>query len=99
MTGFACHTGNQAIITSNNLIIKSLILPAAVLFSVLLTSCSKYQINMLSSTNAVKDEQTGVFNVENDSVKISYSFYGKNAPVSIQVFNKSDKPLYIDWQS
>jgi hypothetical protein len=78
---------------------KNLLLPAVVLFSVLLASCSKYQINMVSSTNAVKDAQTGVFNVENDSVKISYSFYGNNAPVSIQVFNKSDKPLYIDWQS
>jgi len=78
---------------------KNLILPAVVLFSVLLASCSKYQINTLSSTNAVKDEQTGVFNVENDSVKVSYSFYGKNAPVSIKVYNKSDKPLYIDWQS
>jgi hypothetical protein len=78
---------------------KKLLLPAAVLFSTWLVSCSKYQINMLSSTNAVKDEQTGVFKVENDSVKIFYSFYGKNAPVSIQVFNKSNKPLYIDWQS
>jgi len=78
---------------------KSLHLPAAVLLSVLLASCSKYQVNMLSSTNAVKDEQTGVFNVENDSLKISYSFYGENAPVGIQVYNKSNKPIYIDWQS
>jgi len=78
---------------------KNLLLPAVVLFSVILASCSKYQINMLSSTNAVKNEKTGVFNVENDSVKISYSFYGNNAPISIQVFNKLEKPLYIDWHS
>lgn len=36
--------------------------------------------------------------MENDSVKISYSFYGVNAPVEIQVYNKLNKPLYIDWQ-
>lgn len=78
---------------------KKLLLPATILVSVLFASCSKYQVNMLSSTNAVKNEQTGEFNVENDSVKISYSFYGQNAPVGIQVYNKSNKPLYIDWQS
>jgi len=100
MAGLVCHTINQAIYYLQPLrAMKNLLLPAVVLFSVMLASCSRYQINMLSSTNAVKDEQTGVFNVENDSVKISYSFYGKNAPVSIKVFNKSDKPLYIDWQS
>jgi hypothetical protein len=63
-----------------------------------LVSCSKYQVNVLSSTNTTKDDKTGVFNFENDSVKITYSFYGNNAPVSIQVFNKLDKPLYVDWQ-
>lgn len=71
---------------------------SAVILSFVLTSCSKYQINMLSSTNTVKDEQTGNFDMVNDSVKISYSFYGVNAPVKIQVYNKMDKPLYVDWQ-
>lgn len=99
MTGFARHNIIKLTLTLNRLAMKNLLLPAVVLFSVLLASCSKYQINMLSSNNAVKDEKTGVFNVENDSVKISYSFYGNNAPVSIQVFNKLDKPLYIDWHS
>ncbi len=64
----------------------------------MLASCSTYQVNVLSSTNTIKDDKTGVFNFENDSVKITYSFYGNNAPVSIQVFNKLDKPLYVDWQ-
>lgn len=35
---------------------------------------------------------------ENDSVSISYSFNGLNAPINITVFNKMNKPLYIDWQ-
>jgi hypothetical protein len=77
---------------------KKFILPAIMVFAGMLASCSKYQISMLSSTNSVKDEKTGVFNFENDSVKISYAFYGPEAPVNIQVLNKLDKPLYIDWQ-
>jgi len=72
--------------------------PALALVACVLVSCSTYQVNVLSSTNTTKDDKTGVFNFENDSVKITYSFYGNNAPVSIQVFNKLDKPLYIDWQ-
>ncbi|GGH09509.1 hypothetical protein [Mucilaginibacter phyllosphaerae] len=63
-----------------------------------LTSCSRYQLNVLSSTNTSKNEQSGNFEFQNDSVRISYSFYGTNAPVSINVYNKLEQPLYIDWQ-
>ncbi|WP_158825487.1 hypothetical protein [Mucilaginibacter lacusdianchii] len=76
---------------------KKYILPFASILC-LLASCSRYQASTISSTNITKDERTGTFNMENDSVKISYSFYGINAPVEIQVYNKLDKPLYIDWQ-
>ncbi|MVN90707.1 hypothetical protein [Mucilaginibacter aquatilis] len=77
---------------------KSLILPAVLAVCVIFSSCSRYQINLISSTNTTKEEDTGIFNFENDSVKISYSFYGPNAPVSIKVYNKLDKPIYVDWQ-
>lgn len=36
--------------------------------------------------------------LENDSVMVSYCFYGENAPVTITIFNKLDEPLYVDWQ-
>jgi hypothetical protein len=74
------------------------LLSTLALLTCMLLSCSTYQVNVLSSTNTTKDDKTGVFKFENDSVKITYSFYGNNAPVSIQVFNKLDKPLYVDWQ-
>lgn len=74
------------------------LLSVLALLTSVLVSCSTYQVNVLSSTNTTKDDKTGVFNFENDSVKITYSFSGNNAPVSIQVFNKLDKPLYVDWQ-
>ena len=45
-----------------------------------------------------KDEKTGRFTQENDSVRVTYSFYGSHAPVAIEIFNKLDKPLYIDWK-
>lgn len=45
-----------------------------------------------------KDPETGNFTAENDTVKIIYSFFGRNAPVTIDVYNKLNEPLYIDWK-
>jgi hypothetical protein len=64
----------------------------------LLTACSKYQVNMISSADLIKDPETGTFTRENDSIKITYSFAGRNAPINLDVFNKLNQPLYIDWQ-
>lgn len=61
------------------------------------TSCSKYYINTIESANILKDEKTGVFRFENDSIKLTYSFFGENAPIQIAVQNKMAIPLYIDW--
>lgn len=62
-----------------------------------LTSCSKYYINTIESVNILKDKKTGVFKYENDSIKLTYSFFGENAPIQIAVQNKMAIPLYIDW--
>lgn len=72
------------------------LLVAAVSLS--LASCSTYHMSVVNSTDMTKDKSTGQFVRENDSLKITYSFYGVHAPVSIRLFNKLDKPLYIDWQ-
>jgi hypothetical protein len=77
---------------------KSLLFTALVFCCFAITSCSKYQLNVISSTNGIKNQQTGDFEFENDSVKIAYSFYGPDAPVTVNVQNKLNKPLYIDWQ-
>lgn len=62
-----------------------------------LTSCSKYYINTMSSSNLLKDEKTGEFQYDNDSVKISYGFTGKDAGLRIKVYNKLSVPLFVDW--
>lgn len=76
-------------------ILFNLILSGILLSS--FTSCSTYYINTLSSVNMVKDSNTGEFQFENDSVKISYGFAGENAPVKIKVHNKLRVPLFVDW--
>lgn len=71
------------------------ILPCILVLS--LTSCSKYYINTVSSINMLKNKETGEFLLENDSVKISYGFAGKDAPVHVKVYNKLMVPVYVDW--
>ncbi|WP_419701403.1 hypothetical protein [Mucilaginibacter sp. NFX135] len=64
----------------------------------LLSSCSTYQMNTLSSTNTAHNEQTGEFKLENDSVKITYSFAGENVPIHVSIYNKLNEPIYADWE-
>jgi hypothetical protein len=74
---------------------KFLIIPIAAL---LLSSCGKYQMNTLSSLNTKQNTTTGVFELENDSVKILYSFAGHNIPIEINIYNKLNEPVFVDWE-
>ena len=62
---------------------------------VFLSGCSRYQYIAITSDIHQNKEQN--FVVENDTARIVYSFDGYNFPVTVQVYNKLDKPLYIDW--
>jgi len=63
-----------------------------------LSSCSRYYVSTLESSNAKKSEETGAFTFENDTLAVTYNFNGQNAPVNIEFYNKLNEPLYIDWQ-
>jgi hypothetical protein len=66
--------------------------------AMIFASCRSYQINTVSSANMRKNDSTGVFIVENDSLTIRYSFSGNNAPVNVEVFNKLNEPMVINWE-
>lgn len=63
-----------------------------------LSSCRSYQMNTLSSSNTRKIDSTGVFNLENDSLIISYNFTGDHSPVNVEVYNKLNEPVYVNWE-
>lgn len=72
---------------------KCLFLAAMILF--FLSGCSRYQyISVIGDTHQNKQKD---FVVENDTVKIVYSFSGVNFPVTVEVYNKLNKPVYVDW--
>lgn len=64
----------------------------------LLSGCSSYYYSILSSNDRpdIRNAEND-FVQENDTLSISYCFYGEDAPVSITIYNKLDKPLYVDW--
>lgn len=63
---------------------------------ILLISCSRYQyLKVQPVLDSVTSEGDIIF--ENDSVKVSYDFYGGNGPLKVTVFNKLTEGLIIDW--
>jgi len=66
------------------------------IFSFLLFGCSKHQFVFVEGQQDYS--YTNDFVIENDSVTIRYDFSGPNIPVNIKIFNKSQKPIYVDWK-
>lgn len=63
-----------------------------------LSSCSSYYYSILSSNDSIGTRNNlGDFVQETDTVSISYSFNGEDAPISITIYNKLNEPLFIDW--
>lgn len=63
----------------------------------ILYGCKTYvQVFDTASPN-VKVEKD-FFVLENDSLKITYSFWTQKGLMTFAIFNKLDKPLYVDWK-
>ena len=76
-----------------------LFLPATcVLLGIIsLSSCQSYQYLSIDSKSIQKDA-SDQFVMENDTMLLQYNFNGYNGPVKVTVYNKTSKPLYIDWK-
>ena len=62
------------------------------------TSCTTYYYSQLHSNNIeVEKANDGQLVIETDTLSIAYCFYGENAPITISIFNKISRPLFIDW--
>ena len=66
-----------------------------IIFAFMLSGCSQYQYIGLKEHSTQNTPASYVS--ENDTVKVTYDFTGYSCPVTITVFNKLNKPIYIDW--
>jgi hypothetical protein len=62
-----------------------------------LSSCTRYQYITVDSTRLTKNNKHQ-FVLENDTVRLTYDFNGGAGPVSVNVFNKTTQPLYVNWK-
>src|SRR5882757_9786989 len=61
------------------------------------SSCTSYQYLTLDSPEVQKNDKKE-FSWQNDTLRLTYNFHGEGGPVSLTVFNKTDKPLYVNWK-
>ncbi len=66
------------------------------LLSLLFISCSQYKIASVASNNTQTISNKLVF--ENDTIKVTYSFWAKNGVMAFDLYNKLNIPLYFDWK-
>jgi len=67
--------------------------------AILFCSCgtSYYYVRLDTSSPDMKRIENGNFVIKDDSVELTYSFCGENAPAEINIHNKMKRTLYIDW--
>jgi hypothetical protein len=72
-----------------------LILPAA--FVLLLSACSTYQYMTVDSTQLKKNDHSQL-TFENDTLRLTWRLEGKGGAVTLNINNKTDQPLYVNWK-
>ena len=50
------------------------------------------------SPNIIIVKDSSCYLYENDTLKLAYDFWGKSGIFSFTVYNKLDRPIYIDWK-
>lgn len=74
------------------LVLVCLIIP------VIIAGCTKHQFISLQ-TGALPEDRYGAFFHESDSLKITYKFWGHGGSVQVEILNKLEKPVFIDWSN
>jgi hypothetical protein len=67
-----------------------------VFFLLSLASCSTYQY--VSVTTTEQSQRSGGVVFENDSVKVSHFFTGFQGPSTVEIHNKLNTPITINWE-
>src|SRR6185503_13483841 len=74
---------------------RTVLLPViALLF---FSSCTKYQCASISPVDEMRRNEKNEFILENDTVRIIYSFTDNGGAPVIYIFNKTTTGLHIDW--
>lgn len=56
------------------------------------------QVVYISPTSDNLQKESGFYEFENADVKVFYSFWAESGLMGFMVYNKTSKPIYIDWK-
>ncbi len=66
---------------------------------IILSSCNREFVQVFDTNSTNTQLKDNYFIYETDSVKITYNFWSNKGVMSFAVYNKLDKPIYIDWKN
>lgn len=70
-------------------------------FVVIFSSCNTtkryYFYSKMDGMDTIQKNDKGSLVIADDSVDLTYSFFGENITMEVTVNNKTSQPLYIDW--
>lgn len=64
---------------------------------ILLASCNQF-IQLVETESVGKDAVSKNGVCENDDIRINYDFWSEDGVTYFSIYNKADKPMYIDWK-
>ncbi len=71
----------------------------ALLLLLMLSSCSRFtQVVYVAPTNSDIQSVNHFYQYENEDIKVVYWFWAEHGIMSFLFWNKTDKPMYIDWK-
>lgn len=65
----------------------------------LFSGCSKSFIQIFDTAATNTQSKDEYYVCESDTLKITYAFWTSKGVMSFSVYNKSDRPIYIDWKN
>lgn len=68
-------------------------------FFFLITGCTKTFIQVFDTSTTNTQLKGEYYVYENDTVRVTYAFWADKGVMSFSIYNKSDKPLYLDWKN
>ncbi len=67
--------------------------------ALLLSGCNKEFIQIFETDANNSKQEDDFFVFENDTVQITYNFWYAKGMMSFRIFNKLDKPIYVNWRN
>lgn len=69
-----------------------------ILLCLMLLGCTSSYVQVFETNSSIERDTDGFYVYENDSLKMTYSLWKAKGLMTFSIYNKLDKPLYIDWK-